>query len=81
MVIGFCDLGLKFEALKVLRDMVDVGFVPGGGLRSRIYRSLLMDARVNEAVDLNRVLGSCFRDFDAAKLLELLDSMIRSWAN
>ncbi|WCJ33267.1 hypothetical protein M5689_014641 [Euphorbia peplus] len=81
MVIGFCDLGLKFEALRVLRDMVHVGFVPGGGLRSRVYRSLLMDARVIEAVDFNRVLGSCSRDFDAEKLLELLDSMIRSWAN
>ncbi|EEF34227.1 conserved hypothetical protein [Ricinus communis] len=81
LVNGFCEFGLVLEGLRILRDMVDVGFVPGVRLRRRVYRSLLMEARVREAVELDKAL--CFYangDVDGvSKLRKLLDPVIRNW--
>lgn len=82
LVNGLCMLGLVLEALKVLRDMVDVGFVPGNRLRKRVYRSLLREARVREAMELDKVLCGCFEDGNGEaikKVIGLLDSMIGNW--
>ncbi|KAJ9183375.1 hypothetical protein P3X46_007238 [Hevea brasiliensis] len=82
LVNGFCECGLILEAFRVLRDMVGVGFVPGSGLRRRVYRSLLREARVWEAVRLDEALRSYFGDANSEgvkKVMELLDSTIGSW--
>lgn len=82
LVNGFCEFGLILEALRVLRDMVGVGFVPGDRLRKRVYRSLLREARVWDAIRLDEASCSCFGDANSdgvKQLTEMLDSMIGSW--
>uniref|UniRef100_A0A2P2K5V2 Pentatricopeptide repeat-containing protein n=1 Tax=Rhizophora mucronata TaxID=61149 RepID=A0A2P2K5V2_RHIMU len=84
LVNGFCRFGLVLEALKVLRDMVGVRLLPGGGLRERVYRSLLREARVKQAVELNQALCDCIEDANGAsveKVVKLLESMIVNWTD
>ncbi|CAI0546308.1 unnamed protein product [Linum tenue] len=83
LVYGFCNLGLVLDSLKVLRDMVDEGLLPGNGLRRIVKRSLLWEARVCEAVELDTALSACYTEGAAGefytKLLNLLDSLIGNW--
>ncbi|KAJ6428549.1 hypothetical protein OIU84_023883 [Salix udensis] len=60
LVNGLCETGWVLEGLKVLKDMVSVGFLPVGRLKERVYRSLLREARVREAVELDKALCDCF---------------------
>ncbi|CAK7335941.1 unnamed protein product [Dovyalis caffra] len=83
LVNGFCEFGWVLEGLKVLRDMVSVGFLPIGGLKERVYRSLLREARVREAVELDKALCDCFEDVggeSCKEVIDLLDSLIRNWS-
>ncbi|KDP43134.1 hypothetical protein JCGZ_26667 [Jatropha curcas] len=82
LVNRFCGFGLVLEGLRILKDMVAVGFVPKNGLRRTVYRSLLREARVGKAVELNEALYGCFEDDNGEgvkKVRELLDSIIGNW--
>lgn len=83
LVNGLCETGWVLEGLKVLKDMVSVGFLPVGRLKERVYRSLLREARVREAVELDKALCDCFEDVSGdggKKVFDLLDSLIRNWS-
>ncbi|KAM1383823.1 hypothetical protein ACFX2F_036114 [Malus domestica] len=84
LVNGFCRKGMVCEGLKVLRAMLGANIVPGGGVRKWVYRGLLREARIKEAVELNEALG-CVRvgangdeSEGVKKVLALLDHMIFS---
>ncbi|CAN1810038.1 Pentatricopeptide repeat-containing protein At4g20090 [Linum perenne] len=79
LVHGFCKLGLAFDSLKVLRDMVGVGLLPGDGLRMMVKRNLLWEARVCEAVELDAALSGCIDGEGFEKVINLLDSLIGNW--
>lgn len=79
LVYGFCRNGMVLEALKVLRAMATTNVVPRGGLRKLVYSGLLMEARINEAMELNEALEfDC--DDGMKKVLELLDRLIENWS-
>jgi pentatricopeptide repeat protein len=78
LVYGFCKQGIVLEALKFLRAMVGVNLVPGRDLGTWVYRGLLREARIKEALELNEALGLVKDVGDAVvkKVLGLLDHMI-----
>lgn len=76
---GFCRNGSIFEALRVLKDMLSVNLVPGEGLRNKVYRSLLREARIKEAKVLNEALGCLGDGGENVKVLGLLDQIIADW--
>ncbi|XP_004293884.1 PREDICTED: uncharacterized protein LOC101299936 [Fragaria vesca subsp. vesca] len=81
LVCGFCRNGMVLEALNVLRAMLGVNIVPGCDLRKWVYRGLLREARIKEALELNKALD-CVGDGESEgfrKVLALLDHMIDSW--
>ncbi|KAH7544876.1 hypothetical protein FEM48_Zijuj01G0032400 [Ziziphus jujuba var. spinosa] len=82
LVNGFCRNRMVLEALKVVRAMVAANVFPGGDLKERIYRGLLWEARIREAMELYESLG-CLGDGEggegARKVLALLDHMIANW--
>ncbi|KAK2635034.1 hypothetical protein Ddye_029826 [Dipteronia dyeriana] len=81
LVGGLCREGMVFEALRILKDMVSGGLVVSGGLRERVFRSLLREAKVKEAQELDAAL-EFFGDGGGEglkKVLDLLDRMIVSW--
>ncbi|KAI5332401.1 hypothetical protein PRUPE_4G119000 [Prunus persica] len=86
LVNGFCKNGMVLEALKVLRAMLSTNIVPGCDLKKWVYKVLLREARIKEAVELNEALG-CVGDREKGdesecvkKVLALLDHMIGNWA-
>ena len=82
LVNGFCRKGMVFEALKVLREMVGVNLVPGRDLGKWVYRGLLREARIREAMELNEALGLVLDvngDEAMKKVLGLLDHIIGNW--
>ncbi|GLT49227.1 hypothetical protein SLA2020_227990 [Shorea laevis] len=80
LVGEFCRTGLVLEGLSVLRDMVKVNLRPGEGLRERIFRSLLREARIREALELKEALSHLSNSTDGVeKVLNLLDLLIRNW--
>lgn len=79
LVSGFCRNGMVLEALKVLRAMAAANVEPRGGLRKLVYRGLLREARVREAMELNAALEfDC--DEGRKKAFVLLDRMIENWS-
>lgn len=85
LVCGFCKNGMVLEALNVLRAMLSANIVPGCGLRKWVYRGLLREARIRDALDLNEALD-CVGDSEKGgesegfkKVLALLDHMIVNW--
>ncbi|WJZ80150.1 hypothetical protein VitviT2T_000087 [Vitis vinifera] len=80
LVHGFCRNGFVLEALKVLRAMVGADMAPAADLRTRVYRSLLREARIGEAKELDAVLR-CVGDGGEGfgKVANLLDRMIGNW--
>ncbi|KAL5972492.1 hypothetical protein ACLOJK_039296 [Asimina triloba] len=81
-VAGFCRNGKTLEALKVLKGMVGEGVVPGEEARRWVYRSLLREARVREAVELDAALGRVGEgdnSEDKKAAFELIDGMVRDW--
>lgn len=84
LVDGFCRNGMMLESLRVLRVMAGEDLVIGDEIRVRVYRGLLREARVREALELNAELGSCSPGSDGGtpvseKLVHLLDQMIANW--
>ncbi|GMY35070.1 pentatricopeptide repeat-containing protein At3g22470, mitochondrial-like [Fagus crenata] len=72
LVNGFCRIGMVLEALKVLRQMFG----------KWVYRGLLREARIKEAMELNEALGLVWDvggDEAMKKVLGLLDCMIGNW--
>lgn len=77
---------MVLEALKVVRAMVAANVVPCGDLRKRVYRGMLWEARIREAMELNEAVGWLGNgdendegDAGARKVLALLDHMIANW--
>ncbi|KAM1094298.1 hypothetical protein ACFX2B_009195 [Malus domestica] len=84
LVNGFCRKRMVCEGLKVLRAMLGANIVLRGDGRKWVYRGLLREARIKEAVELNEALG-CVRvgangdeSEGVKKVLALLDHMIFS---
>lgn len=80
-VNGFWRYGMMLEALRVLRLMIiNEDSEIGDGVRVCIYRGLLREARVKEALELNKRLEEYDRsDERKQKLVESLDHMIATW--
>ncbi|WOL16482.1 hypothetical protein Cni_G25269 [Canna indica] len=79
-VEGFCWLGRMIEALRAVKEMVADGISPGSKLRESVYRGLLREARIDEALELNatlKLIEESGEGFDGA--LELLDRIIKEW--
>ncbi|KAE8665609.1 Tetratricopeptide repeat (TPR)-like superfamily protein [Hibiscus syriacus] len=81
LVGGLCGGGLVLEGLMVLRDMLRVHLLPGEGLRKRVVGSLLREARVREAMALDRLLPRVRSDGGLHKVLDLLDNYIGNWSD
>ncbi|CAI9782637.1 unnamed protein product [Fraxinus pennsylvanica] len=58
MVDGFCNKDILLEGLRVLRVMVSENLVVevGDNIRVFIYRGLLREARIRDAMELNETL-------------------------
>ncbi|KAH0770839.1 hypothetical protein KY290_014820 [Solanum tuberosum] len=80
LVNGFCKNGMVVEGLKVLRMMVVGNLKFGGEVRMWVYRSLLREARIKEAQELNEAL-KCVENGDKGneEVVALLDSIISNW--
>lgn len=80
---GYCRNGISLEALKVARAMVESNCMPQCDLRRCVYKSLLREARLREAKELDWALG--YIEIDRVeglkKALELLDQMISNWTD
>ncbi|MED6160833.1 hypothetical protein PIB30_054980 [Stylosanthes scabra] len=91
VIEGLCRNGFVFEGLSAARDMVLAGeFVAAccGGLREWLYRGMLKEARVEDAVELNDAIlgfekcaGSGSDDEEEAKekVLAVLERVIAHW--
>ncbi|XP_059285221.1 uncharacterized protein LOC132038586 [Lycium ferocissimum] len=80
LVNGFCKNDMVVEGLKVLRVMVFGNLKVGGEVRMLVYRSLLREARIKEAQELNEAL-KCVVNGDKGneEVVALLDSIISNW--
>ncbi|KAJ8545027.1 hypothetical protein K7X08_017610 [Anisodus acutangulus] len=56
LVSGFCKNDMVVEGLRVLRMMVFGNLKVGGEVRMWVYRSLLREARIKEAQEVNEAL-------------------------
>lgn len=86
LVDGFCKNGMILESLRVLRVMAGENLVIEDEIRVCVYRGLLREARVREALELNAALGSCTLGSDGGtsgseKVMQLLDHMIANWVD
>ncbi|PIN11774.1 hypothetical protein CDL12_15621 [Handroanthus impetiginosus] len=84
LIDGFCKNGMILDALRVLRVMSSENLVVGSGVRNWVYRGLLRDARVGEALELKAALDSCTLGSDdgafcRSEVVDLLDRMISNW--
>lgn len=84
LVDGFCMNGMILESLRVLRVMASENLVIGDEIRLYVYKGLLMEARVREALELNAALGRCTLGSDGGtsgseEVMDLLDKMIANW--
>lgn len=82
VVKGLCRNYRTVEALGVVKKMVEEKVVVGGELRDWVYRSLLREARIREAMELNEALG-CDLVGDEEQLqrvVGLLDRIMCEWA-
>ncbi|KAL0425210.1 UNVERIFIED_CONTAM: hypothetical protein Sradi_1055800 [Sesamum radiatum] len=83
LIDGFCKSGMILDALRVFRLMASENLVVGNDVRMCVYRGLLREARVNEALELNAALDYCARGdggaFGSKEVVDLLDRMIASW--
>ncbi|KAL2493980.1 pentatricopeptide repeat-containing protein [Forsythia ovata] len=84
LVHGFCNNDMVLEALRVLRVMVSENLVVGDDVRMFIYKGLLRDARIGDAVELNETLccicASGTGDGETVKkLVDILDPLIANW--
>ncbi|XP_044508290.1 pentatricopeptide repeat-containing protein At4g20090-like [Mangifera indica] len=81
LVDGLCRSGLVVEGLRVLRGILGMNLVVRSGLRKRVFRSLLREARIKEAKELDEAL-LCVENGEIEgleKVLALLDRIIANW--
>ena len=78
---GLCASGLVLEGLRVLRDMLRVHLLPGEGLRKKVVRSLLREARIKEAKAFEELLPCIGFVGGLNKALDLLDHHTGNWTN
>ncbi|XP_020976611.1 uncharacterized protein LOC107639096 [Arachis ipaensis] len=89
VVEGLCRNGFVFEGLSAARDMVVAGEGVAsscGGLREWIYRGMLKEARVEDAVELNDAIlgfekcgGSDDEEESKERVLAVLERVIARW--
>ncbi|KAF5199362.1 hypothetical protein FRX31_011046 [Thalictrum thalictroides] len=82
VVKGLCRNYMTVEALRVVKKMVEDKVEVGSDLRDWVYRSLLREARIMEANELNEALNCDLvngGDEDLQKVLGLLEQMINNW--
>ncbi|XP_022137315.1 pentatricopeptide repeat-containing protein At3g22470, mitochondrial-like [Momordica charantia] len=56
LIAGLCRHGMVLDALKVLRNMIGSNLVPDSNLRNWVFRSLLREAMIGEAMEFNEIL-------------------------
>ncbi|KAK6127841.1 hypothetical protein DH2020_038410 [Rehmannia glutinosa] len=86
LVDGFCKNGMILDSLRVLRVMASGNLVVGSEVRMWVYRGLLREARVKEALELNAALdcgtlGSDGGTLGLKDVVDLLDRMIANWVD
>ncbi|GFP89437.1 pentatricopeptide repeat-containing protein at1g12775 mitochondrial [Phtheirospermum japonicum] len=86
LIDGFCRNGMILDGLRVLRVMASGNLVIGSEIRLWVYRGLLREARVNEALELNAAfdcgtLGSNGGTLCSKEVVDLLDRMITNWVD
>lgn len=84
LVHGFCNNDILLEGLRVLRVMVSENLVVGDDVRMFIYRGLLREARIRDAMELNETLCCVYAsgagDSETVKkVVDLLDCLIDNW--
>ncbi|XVE48425.1 hypothetical protein DITRI_Ditri01bG0001400 [Diplodiscus trichospermus] len=79
LVGGLCASGLVLEGLRVLRDMLRVNLLPEEGLRTKVVRSLLREARIKEAKAFEKLWPCIGCVGGLHKGLDLLDQYIGNW--
>lgn len=82
LIAGLCRKGMTLDALKVLRNMIDSNLVPDCHLRNWVFRCLLREAMIGEAMELNETLnfvGDQNTKDHLRKVSELLDRIITNW--
>ncbi|PKA49536.1 Pentatricopeptide repeat-containing protein [Apostasia shenzhenica] len=83
-ILGFCERGMALEAVKVVREMVNDGMIPAEEFRILVCHSLLREARVTEAQELDSVIRTAGESDTGNRdgidaVAKLLDRTIRSW--
>ncbi|KAL6552369.1 hypothetical protein OROHE_007733 [Orobanche hederae] len=86
LIDGFCRNWMILDALRVLRVMASGNLVIGSEIRMWVYRGLLREARVKEALDLNAALGcgtlgSDGGILDSKEVVDVLEQMIAKWVD
>ncbi|KAL6494425.1 hypothetical protein OROGR_031225 [Orobanche gracilis] len=86
LIDGFCRNWMILDALRVLRVMASGDLMIGSEIRMWVYRGLLREARVKEALDLNAALGcGTLRSdggiLDSKEVVGLLERMIAEWVD
>ncbi|KAL3655092.1 hypothetical protein CASFOL_000878 [Castilleja foliolosa] len=83
LIDGFCRNGMILDALRVLRVMADGNLVIGSEIRFRVYRGLLREARVDEALELKAIFdcGTLGSNGGTKEVVDLLDRMITNWVD
>ncbi|XP_061350041.1 uncharacterized protein LOC133295258 [Gastrolobium bilobum] len=82
LIQGLCINGLVLEALKAFRDMMGGSkFAPCCDSKEWVYRGLLMEARVNEAMEFYSALSGFERDGEGGRerVLVVLERLIAEW--
>ncbi|KAK7329381.1 hypothetical protein VNO77_23544 [Canavalia gladiata] len=74
LIPGLCSNGLLLDALKALGDMLDThaSSVPSSHSKDSVYRALLREARVNQALEFNAALKSLSTDGEGKERVLLL---------
>lgn len=86
LIDGFCKNWMVLDSLHVLRVMASGNLVIGSEIKMWIYRGLLREARVREALELNAALSRCTPGsdggtFGSKEVVDLLDQMITTWVD
>ncbi|KAK7303844.1 hypothetical protein RJT34_14761 [Clitoria ternatea] len=82
VIRGLCSHRLAFHALEALRDMLahHPQFLPSFDSTDLVYRALLMEARVDEALELNAAITRLLSDGENREnVLEVLERLIAQW--
>lgn len=82
LILGLCRKGMILDGLKVFRNMIGSSLVPDCDLRNRVFRSLLREALIGEAMELNETLdcdGHRINSDRLRKVSELLNRIITNW--